>query len=163
MEKYFYQIEIIYLTLMLVLFSKAKISHQLRQTKQIKNIMLLQSRDSVPYNKLLGDVIGRVKKQGYSDIRADIEDYEAPHQIIGKTNDVNFTPDVTATKDEGKAYFEIAQKIENTRDLVNKWKLLETLAHMKKGVFQIYVPHGQMKFTQELILEHNIKAILVKM
>ncbi|MFT6866579.1 MAG: hypothetical protein ACJA08_001410 [Cyclobacteriaceae bacterium] len=124
--------------------------------------MLLQSRASVPYHKLLGDVIVKVKKQGYSDIRADLEDYEAPHQIIGKTNDVNFTPDITAMKDEGKAYFEIAQKIENTRELVNKWKLLETLAHMKKGVFQIYVPHGQMKFTQELILEHNIRAILIK-
>ncbi|MFY0600583.1 MAG: hypothetical protein JXR03_13005 [Cyclobacteriaceae bacterium] len=125
--------------------------------------MLLQSRQSVPYDKLLGDVIGKVKKQGYSDIRADLEEYEAPTQIIGKTNDVNFTPDLTAIKDEGKNYFEIAQKIENTRDLVNKWKLLETLAGMKKGTFQIFVPHGQMKFTQELILEHNIKAKLIKL
>jgi hypothetical protein len=125
--------------------------------------MLEQSKQSVPYDKLLGDVIGKVKKQGYSDIRADLAEYEAPHQIIGKTNDVNFTPDLTAVKDDGKAYFEIAQKIDNTRDLVNKWKLLETLATMKKGTFQIFVPHGQMKFTQELIAEHNIKATLVKL
>ncbi|MEO9476053.1 MAG: hypothetical protein ABJG41_10975 [Cyclobacteriaceae bacterium] len=125
--------------------------------------MLEKSRESVPYAKLLGDVIGKVKKQGFSDIRADLEDYEAPHQITGKTNDVNFTPDLTAVKDESKNYFEIAQKIENTRDLVNKWKLLETLASMKNGTFQIYVPHGQMKFTQELVAAHNIKATLVKL
>lgn len=124
--------------------------------------MLQKSRASVQYDKLLGDVIVKVKKQGYSDIKADLEDYEAPQEIMGKTNDVNFTPDLTAMKDDGKSYIEIAQKIEHTRDLVNKWKLLETLAHMKKGTFQIFVPHGQMKFTQELIEAHNIKAKLTK-
>lgn len=135
----------------------------LTRNRRINKSMLEQSRQSVQYEKLLGDVIVKVKKQGYSDIRADLEEYETPTEIMGKTNDVNFTPDLTATKDEGKTYFEIAQKIENTRDLVNKWKLLETLAHMKKGTFQIFVPHGQMKFTQELVEAHNIKAKLIKM
>lgn len=124
--------------------------------------MLESSRASVQYDKLLGDVIVKVKKQGYSDIRADIEEYEAPQEIMGKTNDVNFTPDLTAMKDDGKSYIEIAQKIDNTRELVNKWKLLETLSKMKKGTFQIFVPHGQMKFTQELLLEHKIDAKITK-
>ena len=47
-------------------------------------------------------------------------------------------------------------------DLINKWKLLDTLSHMKKGNFRIFVPHGQMKFTQELIETHQINADLVK-
>ena len=125
--------------------------------------MLLESRQSVPYDKLLQDVIGKVKKLGYSDIRADLADYETPPQIIGQLNNIDFTPDVTAIKDDLKTYFEIAQKIPQTRELVNKWKMLETLANMKNGKFQIFVPHGQMKFTQELLEEHRINAKLVKL
>ncbi|WP_421879338.1 hypothetical protein [Marinoscillum sp.] len=124
--------------------------------------MLQQTRSKISYDEVLANVIDKVKKQGYDNIRADLSDYEAPHQLIGKTNNVNFTPDVTATKNEGKAYFEISTKMDDPNDLVNKWKLLETLANMKNGTFQIYVPHGHMKFTQELIKDHNIHAELLK-
>lgn len=125
--------------------------------------MLQETRSKISYDDVLSNVIEKVKKQGYDDIRADLSDYESPHQIIGKTNNVNFTPDVTATKNEGKAYFEISTKMDNPNDLINKWKLLETLAHMKNGKFQIYVPHGHMKFTQELLKDHNITAELIKL
>ncbi|MEQ8472387.1 MAG: hypothetical protein RIC35_14435 [Marinoscillum sp.] len=125
--------------------------------------MLQETRSKISYDDVLSNVIEKVKKQGYNDIRADLSDYEAPHQIIGKTNNVNFTPDVTAMKNEGKAYFEISTKMDNPNDLINKWKLLETLANMKNGKFQIYVPHGHMKFTQELLKDHNITAELFKL
>lgn len=124
--------------------------------------MLQQTRNKTSYEELVSTVIEEIKKQGYDNIRADLSDYEAPHQLVGKTNDVNFTPDVTATKNEGKAYFEISSKTDNPNDLINKWKLLETLAAMKNGIFKIFVPHGHMKFTQELIKNHNIHAELVK-
>ena len=125
--------------------------------------MLQQSRSETTYNELLSSVIERVKKQGYENIKADLSDYESPYQLIGQTKEVNFTPDVTATKNNGKAYFEISTKMDNPNDLINKWKLLETLASMKKGVFQIFVPHGHMKFTQELVRDNNINARVVKL
>lgn len=125
--------------------------------------MLQQTRSKTSYDELLSNVIERIKKQGYDNIRADLSEYEAPYQLIGQTKDVNFTPDVTATKNDGKAYFEIATKVDNPNDLINKWKLLETLANMKKGIFQIFVPHGHMKFTQEIIRDHNINAQVVKL
>lgn len=125
--------------------------------------MLAESRSKISYEDVLANVIENVKKQGYENIRADLSEYEAPHQLIGKTNDINFTPDVTAEKNEGKAYFEIATKVDQPNELINKWKLLEMLAQMKNGKFQIFVPHGHMKFTQELIKDHNINAELVKL
>ncbi|WP_258097190.1 hypothetical protein [Marinoscillum pacificum] len=124
--------------------------------------MLQQTRSKISYDEVLANVIEKVRKQGYDNIRADLSDYDSPHQLIGKTNNVNFTPDVTATKNEGKAYFEISTKMDNPNELINKWKLLETLASMKNGTFQIYVPHGHMKFTQELVKDHNIRAEIVK-
>lgn len=125
--------------------------------------MLQQTRSKTSYDELLSSVIEKIKKQGYDNIRADLSEYESPYQLIGQTKDVNFTPDVTATKNEGKAYFEISNKMENPNDLINKWKLLETLANMKGGDFKIFVPHGHMKFTQELIKAHNIHAELLKL
>lgn len=125
--------------------------------------MLQQTRSKTSYDELLSNVIEKIKKQGYDNIRADLSEYEAPFQLKGKTNDVNFTPDVTATKNEGKAYFEISSKTDNPNDLINKWKLLEMLARMKNGIFKIYVPHGHMKFTQEILKDHKIHAELVKL
>lgn len=125
--------------------------------------MLQQTRSKTSYDELLSNVIEKIKKQGYDNIRADLSDYEAPYQLIGQTKKVNFTPDVTATKNEGKAYFEISSKVDNPNDLINKWKLLETLATMKNGTFKIFVPHGHMKFTQELVKDNNIHAELVKL
>ncbi len=124
--------------------------------------MLQQTRGKISYDEVLANVIEKVKKQGYDNIRADLSDYESPHPLIGKTNKVDFTPDATATKNEGKAYFEISTKMDNPNELINKWKLLETLAGMKNGTLQIYVPHGHMKFTQELVKENNIQAKIVK-
>ncbi|WP_258104577.1 hypothetical protein [Marinoscillum sp. MHG1-6] len=124
--------------------------------------MLLESRKSVSYESLLAKAVGKIEQLGYSEIRADLEDYEKPFELKGKTNDINFVPDLTARKGNSKTYFEISQKVEDTRELVNKWKLLETLSKMKNGNFKIFVPHGQMKFTQELIEQHQIRAELEK-
>lgn len=125
--------------------------------------MLQETRSKTSYEKWLSDVIQQIKKQGYDNIRADLNEYEPPNQLIGKTKKLNFTPDATATKNEGKAYFEISTKMDNPSDLINKWKLLETLAHMKNGKFEIYVPHGHMKFTEEIVRVNNINAILKKL
>jgi len=83
--------------------------------------------------------------------------------LIGKTNDVNFIPDITATKNDKKGYFEIAKKVKDTSQLVNKWKLLATLAEMKNGDFHIFVPHGHMKFTREILTDYGINAEVVKL
>ncbi len=125
--------------------------------------MLQQTRSKTSYDELLAIVIESVKKQGYENIKADFGDYEQPYQLIGQTKDVNFTPDVSATKNETKAYFEISTKIDDPNDLINKWKLLETLANMKRGKFQIFVPHGHMKFTQELVKDHQINCEIKKL
>ncbi len=125
--------------------------------------MLKESKKDEAYEQMVTEIIAKVKKQGYSDIRADIEDYDSPYKLIGQSKDISFTPDITGKKDDGLGYFEIAKKVPNTNELVNKWKVLSLLADMKNGVFKVYVPHGHMKFTRELISDHNIKAEIVKL
>lgn len=125
--------------------------------------MLQGTRNEHAYNDLITTAIDMVKDRGFKEIRADIGEYEPPHQLIGKTNNVNFTPDVTASKNDAKAYFEIGMKDDNVNDLVNKWKLLETLAQMKNGSFSVLVPRGHMKFTKDLLREHSINADVIKL
>jgi hypothetical protein len=125
--------------------------------------MLKNSRNSENYIKKVNEVIEKVKKQGFTDIRADIDDYDKPPRLIGKSNDSDFVPDVVARKNGSKGYFEISKKEKDTNNLVNKWSALSTLAEMKNGHFIIYVPHGHMKFTKQLLTQYNIKADVIKL
>lgn len=115
------------------------------------------------YTKLVGKVIEKVKRQGYSDIKADIDEYDTPPQIVNKTKNISFVPDVMAVKKDSKAYFEIAHKNCDTDVLINKWKALSLLAEMKNGKFQIFVPYGHMNFTTQLLDENHISADVVKL
>lgn len=125
--------------------------------------MLKELRDETKYDVVLQRVIENVEKEGYTEIRAAIADREMPAKLISQNNDDIFIPDVTAqSKYGGKAYFEISKKIGETTKLVNKWKLLSTLAEIKNGIFRIFVPHGAMRFTRELVNRYNINAELVK-
>lgn len=115
------------------------------------------------YETTMKKVIERLKSSGYTEIKADYEDLESPAKLVSKKNDEVYIPDATAKNKLGnKAYFEVGRKISASEKLVNKWKLLETLASIKNGVFQIFVPHGSMKFTQEIITKYHINADLVK-
>jgi len=115
------------------------------------------------YESTLKKMIQKIQTKGFTDIRADYEDLEAPAKLVSQSNDDVYVPDATALNRLGrKAYFEISRKIKKTEKLVNKWKVLETLAAVKQGVFQIFVPHGSMKFTKELVTKYHINAEIVK-
>ncbi len=125
--------------------------------------MLKHSRNEESYVKKVNRVIDQVKKQGFTDIRADIGDFERPPRLISKSRKLDFIPDVVARKNDTKGYFEISQKEKDTNNLINKWAALSTLADMKNGVFRIYVPHGHMKFTRQLLTAHEIKAEVIRL
>ena len=125
--------------------------------------MLKEFRQDEKYDDVLNRMIENIEKSGFESIRADYPDMEKPARLVGQSNEDIFIPDATAvTKNGSKAYFEISRKVDETHKLLNKWKLLAPLADIKDGVFQIFVPHGSMRFTQELVNRYNIKADLVK-
>lgn len=124
--------------------------------------MLKETRRDA-YDDTLNKVIKNIERQGFTDIRADIDSYEAPSKLISRTKDDEYIPDATAINPHGdKYYFEISRRTKETNKLINKWKLLDTVARIKNGALKIFVPHGSMKFTQELVKQHNIEAELVK-
>lgn len=126
--------------------------------------MLAESKNSTEYKELLKRAVNHVVSRGFSSVKAELEGYEHPTHYLGqKDRKVNYCPDITAVNGKGKFYFEIAKKTESTRELVSKWKLLETMAELKNGKLNILVPFGQNRFAQDLITEHNINAKLIKL
>lgn len=123
--------------------------------------MLKQARGN-RYNDKLKEAIRKVKRRGYEDICADLESYDKPMPIVSKTSDLAFIPDITAEKMGGKAYFEIAKRGDDEDKVGSKWKVLATMAKIKKGDFKIFVPRGSMPFAQRVINKESLRVELIK-
>lgn len=125
--------------------------------------MLPESKQGEEYKELLQRAVQHVQSRGFASIKAELEGYESPTHYTAQQKGISYCPDLTAMNGKGKFYFEIAYKTDATRELVSKWKLLETMAEMKHGKLNILVPYGQNRFAQELITEHKINAKLIKL
>lgn len=125
--------------------------------------MLKETRDKEKYNERIMAAVNIIKKTGFDHIKADLPDYEQPSRLINKSDNYTFTPDICAEKGDQKGYFEISVKTDDQKKLVGKWQLLAMMAELKSGIFKIFVPHGHMKFTRDLIRQYNIEADLVRL
>ena len=128
--------------------------------------MLYNRKNTQDYDSIAEQIISYAESSGFEDIKADFTGYDRPASLTMMNKDITLTPDFTAKRGEKKFYFEIAVKNENDeerRRLVSKWKALESIAKMKGGDLQLFVPHGSYKFINDLIQNHGIEATLKKM
>lgn len=125
--------------------------------------MLTETRNSDLYIGKLSEVVKILESQGFEKIRADLPDYEDVAPLVRQSDDHAFVPDVTAVKNGGKYYIEVAKRTSDEVKLVGKWKLLSTLASMKKGELKIFVPRGELSFTRRVLAKYNIDATMIKM
>lgn len=125
--------------------------------------MLKVNADSDKYQEAMDRAVDYVLNLGFEDIRARHEDYDEPAHLKMKDEDKAFIPDITAMKNGGKYYFEIADRTEDQTEVIGKWKLMATLAEMKGGDLRVFVPYGSMKYTTEIIENKNIKAEIIKL
>ena len=125
--------------------------------------MLESNIESGKYQESIDRAVDYVENLGFENIRARYEGYDAPASLIMQSTGKSFTPDITATKNGGKYYFEIADRGDVQKEVVGKWKLMATLASMKGGDFRIFVPYGSMKYTNDILVNKNIKAEIIKL
>jgi hypothetical protein len=112
-------------------------------------------------NQFIEKAIDWAEKQGFQKIKANYDDYETPTQYTRSKSDQAFVPDVTGMKKGGKSYIEIANKSDNVRRKVSKWKLLATLAQAKGGELFLLAPRGHKTFTEKVVKRHNLEANVV--
>lgn len=125
--------------------------------------MINKKKDSEKKSKLIEEAIARLVEMGHEQIKADTNEWESPAKMINRSSGIEFTPDITAKFRGAKVYAEVAHKTDDERNLITKWRLLETVAKMKEGAFKIFVPRGHMKYTRDLLSRHNMSTELVKM
>ncbi|MCB0644508.1 MAG: hypothetical protein KDC44_22845 [Phaeodactylibacter sp.] len=112
---------------------------------------------------LVERLIEKVRRSGFKKIKATLEEYEDPQSFRNMDSDRVIVPDVTAVKNGRKHYFEVALKSSAIQKVVNKWKLLSTLADTKKGKLHLYTPRGHKSFAHRLVAKYNIKAKIVSL
>ncbi|MDZ7846632.1 MAG: hypothetical protein U5L96_07615 [Owenweeksia sp.] len=72
--------------------------------------MLQANVESGKYQQNIDRAVDYVENLGFEDIRARYEGYEEPTGLRLQGTEKTFTPDITATKNGGKYYFEIADR-----------------------------------------------------
>lgn len=100
------------------------------------------------------------KKHGFSNIKANFEEYEKPDHFTKPGDDQPYIPDVTGLKTGGKSYFEVAMKVENMERRVSKWKLLSTLAARRGGTLFLLAPKGHKRFAEDIVRNHHLNAVV---
>ena len=98
------------------------------------------------------------KKRGFSNIKANHDEYESPAHFSRPGQDEPVIPDITGLRTGGKSYIEIATKTDNVNAKISKWKLLGTLAARKGGKLFLLAPRGHKRFAEEMVKDHNLNA-----
>ncbi|MBT8220175.1 MAG: hypothetical protein KJP00_10130 [Bacteroidia bacterium] len=102
-----------------------------------------------------------VSKKSSAVIRANLEGYDPPKVFKNKDTGEEIQADFSFESSGGsKSYTEIALKSDSPQSLVTRWKLLSLMASMKQGKLHLLAPKGHKMFTQKLVDQYNINAIV---
>lgn len=107
-------------------------------------------------SKFLEKSISHLKARGFKDIKADLKGYDSPKSYMRKASGTVITPDISATKDGRKYFFDISLKSDKPRLLKSKWVFLDTLSRMKSNRFRIITTRGHYKFTDSMLQDINL-------
>jgi hypothetical protein len=122
------------------------------------------SKNTPEYETTITTLATYLHAKGYERIRADLAEYEKPSRLIKQGSPDAYVPDLTASKNNGKFYFEIVNTTEEDKTrTVGKWQLLSLLAQSQNGKFFIVVPHGKMSYTNRILATNSITAEVLKM
>ena len=112
--------------------------------------------EKAQHEDFLKKSVDYLENTGFENIKADIDGFESPKSYSKKNGDVELTPDIVATKNGLKYYFDISLKSEKKKLLKTKWVFLDTLSRMKSDRFKIITTRGHYKFTDMLLDELNL-------
>lgn len=106
--------------------------------------------------EFLEKAISHLEARGFKDIKADLDGYESPKSYVRKASGNVVTPDIVATKNGRKYFFDISLKSEKPRLLKSKWVFLDTLSRMNSNRFRIITTRGHYKFTDTMLQDINL-------
>ena len=105
--------------------------------------------------------IAWTQKKQTATIRSTQEGFEDPKVFTNTKTQEEIQAHISYTTDAGAKHFtEVALKRENKEELITRWKLLSLMASLKKGKLHLLTPRGHKSFTERLVENHNINAVI---
>ncbi|WP_111308064.1 hypothetical protein [Confluentibacter sediminis] len=114
------------------------------------------SADKEKYSEILNTSITYLENRGYENIKADHDGFDIPKSYLKKGSDISITPDIVASKEGRKYFFDISLKSEKPRLLKSKWLFLNTLSKLKSYRFRLITTRGHYKFTEDMLEDINL-------
>jgi hypothetical protein len=111
---------------------------------------------------ILESVSNYLKNKGFSDFRADLEDFDQPKKIVEKRSGEIYQPDMTAFFGKECYYFEIemGEEIDSSRDdFVRKCSILQQHAASKDGKLYLIVPEDNFEKVLQVINRNNLENV----
>lgn len=112
--------------------------------------------EKLEHQNIFKKTINHLKATGFDNIKADIPGYENPKSFVRKSTGTEVTPDISATKNGRKYFFDISLKSNRSSQLKSKWLLLDTFSRLRSGRFKIITMRGHFKFTEQLLNDINL-------
>ena len=117
------------------------------------------SKDEELIKKIIGTWVAR---NGYSEVKANIEGYDTPSGLSFKDTDDKLVPDITAVKRGVRWYIEVVRKDAEPEKTVSKWKLLSIVGKNKGGGLVLIAPAGSFAYAERLTKKHDIQVQIIK-
>ncbi len=103
--------------------------------------------------KMLEKVVNRLEERGNTDIRAELSGYQKPQKVVRVSDNTEYFPDVTSTKEGQFRLFAIEYgKVVKSNMTVNRWKLFEAFSSQNNAVFYIVCSSGQVMDVKKILL-----------
>jgi hypothetical protein len=118
--------------------------------------------DKLENSVVIRDSVAHLERNGFVNIKADIDGFETPKSYLKRGSDVFITPDIVAERAGITHYFEVSLKSARPALLKSKWRFLDVLSRMKNHRFKIITRKGHFKFTNEMLRDLNLKKNLIK-
>lgn len=97
----------------------------------------------------------------FQDVKARIAPFEGTKTFHSKRMGTSFTPDLSATRNGNKSFFEIVRNKEPEQQLAEKWQLLQTIAQRTGGKLYLFTPKGFKAFAEQLTGKFCIDAKII--
>ena len=111
--------------------------------------------------KYFENAISWLSGKAYSELKSIHEDHDDPKTFSNQSTGAIVQPDMSFKLKNGAKYFiDISIKTDQVQKLVTKWKLLSLMASVKRGKLFLLAPKGHKMFTQKLVNDYNINAIV---
>lgn len=101
--------------------------------------------------KHIEKTIAWAQKNGFDNIKADIDGYEQPFAYERAADQQKFVPDVTGVSYSKKCFFEVTLKALDSQNAITKLTLLNELAKIKNSRLYLMAPTGNLKYAKEIL------------